>query len=321
MLSEPTHQQRLAAIGQTLCVVVLSAFTTVIGKLTLREVSPFTFVWLQVAIGGTLLTLHTFLIRREHLPRGLPRLIWLYIIAIGVGNFCIVRLLFTYALAHLPATTHAYLVNFVGILTMLVSIIMLNERPAPVQVAGALLAIAGLRVFFADQSESGEWIGVVYAGTGITILAFVNNIARRLALYSASEHAAGGPRRGPSSTLVTTLSVWIGGGPVVVAGILTDFPPRLANGTNAAIIALSGLVSIAIGMTVWNYILRTLRSYEASILAASGIIFTALFAIPVLGEPLHGHQIAGIIIMLAGLGLVQIRTRVRAETTHPEDGG
>lgn len=56
----------------------------------------------------------------------------------------------------------------------------------------------------------------------------------------------------------------------------------------------------------WNSILWTLRSYEASILAASTVIYTALFAVPILGERLALHQIAGVALMLVGLSLVQV---------------
>ncbi len=58
---------------------------------------------------------------------------------------------------------------------------------------------------------------------------------------------------------------------------------------------------------MWNYVLRTLRSYEASILASTSVIYTAVFAIPILGEHLALHQIVGIVMMLAGVCLVQLR--------------
>ena len=60
-------------------------------------------------------------------------------------------------------------------------------------------------------------------------------------------------------------------------------------------------------MTVWNYVLRTLRSYEASILGASTVIWTALLAVPILGEQLAFNQIIGIGLMIVGLALVQVR--------------
>ena len=109
--------------------------------------------------------------------------------------------------------------------------------------------------------------------------------------------------------MISTIAVWIGGIPVVLAGLTIDWPPAVAGLRNWGIILLNGVVGIAIVLTVFNYVLRTLRSYEASVLAASGVIWTALFAIPILGERLESHQIVGIAVMLAGIVLAQFRRR------------
>ena len=93
----------------------------------------------------------------------------------------------------------------------------------------------------------------------------------------------------------------------MLAGLASDWPPAVEGLANWTIIALAGIFSIAVGLTVFNHVLRTLRSYEASILASAGVIYVALFAVPILGERLALHQVAGIAMMLAGLALVQLR--------------
>ncbi len=223
---------------------------------------------------------------------------WAYIIWIGVANFTIVRVLFMLSLDRLPVTTNTYLVNFVGIVTMLMSIFILKERPSIFQILGAALAVSGLRVFFREIPPPSELIGVIYVAIGVLALASTNNIARKLAIVT---------RDGLSNNIISTVALWIGGLPVVLTGLMIDWPPPVAGWQNWGIILLNAIVAIAIGLTVWNYILRTLRSYEASILAASGVIWTAIFAVPILGERLALHQIVGIAMMLVGLSLVQVR--------------
>ncbi len=44
--------QRPTAIAQATAVVLLGSFAGVLAKLALGEVSPFTFVWLQIASAG-----------------------------------------------------------------------------------------------------------------------------------------------------------------------------------------------------------------------------------------------------------------------------
>jgi drug/metabolite transporter (DMT)-like permease len=290
--------RRLIAMAQTLTVLLASALVGVLAKHALRDVPPFTFVWLQIAIGGSLLTVYTFQWRGERIPQGLGRQVWGYIIVIGVGNFTIVRVLFMLVLDRLPATTHAHLVNFVGVVTMLMSICVLQERPSLCQILGAALAVAGLHVFFRAIPPPSEVIGVLYVAIAVLALAATNTLTRKLANVT---------RDGLSNTIISTVALWIGGLPVVVAGLLLDWPPPVVGWTNWSIILLNALVGIAIVLTVFNYILRTLRSYEASILASSGVMYTALLAVPILGERLVLHQIVGIAMMLVGIALAQVR--------------
>ena len=290
--------RRIIAIAQTLTMILSSAFVGVLAKLALRDVPPFTFVWLQIAIGGSLLTLYTFQWRGERIPKGLGRQVWAYIIWIGVCNFTIVRVLFMLSLDRLPATTHAYLVNFVGIVTMLMSIFILKERPSICQILGAALAISGLRVFFREIPPPSELIGVVYVAIAVLALASTNTITRKLALVT---------RDSLSNTIISTVALWIGGLPIVVAGLMIDWPPPMVGWKNWSIILLNAIVGIAIGLTVLNYVLRTLRSYEVSILAGSGVVWTAIFSVPILGERRALHQIVGIAMMLVGFSLVQVR--------------
>ena len=295
------------AIAQASAVLIAGSFASVLGKLALRDVPSFTFVWLQIAIGGGLLTLYTFAFRRERIPQGLRREVWAYILWLGIGNYMIVRVLFMLALGKLPATTFIYLVNFVGIVTMLMSIFILWERPSALQLLGAIVAILGLRLFFREIPLPAERVGVIYLGLGVLALASTNNIARKLALVTEN---------GLSNSVVSTVALWIGGLPVILVGLLTDWPPAVSSGRHWGIIALNGGVSITIGLTVWNHVLRTLRSYEASILGTSTVFYTAFFAAPILGERLALHQIAGIVAMLAGVALVQLRPGLLAA-----DGG
>ncbi len=289
---------RVRAVLLTMTLVVVSSWVSVLMKKTLREVPPFTFVWLQLGFGGALLGIYTFVLRGERTPRNLPREVWALMALIGVLNFTGVRVLFTAALGLLPATTNAYLVNFVGVATMALSALVLRERPSLHQIAGAVIALAGLRVFFRELPAPNERLGFVYVGTGVALLAVTNTAVRKLAVIGAGRI---------SSALAGTWSFIFGGVPVVAFGMLSDWPSPLPSATSMAVIALSGLTSIALGMALWNYVLKSLRSYEASILAASSVIFTALFAIPMLGEQLETWQWAGIALMLLGLSLSQMR--------------
>jgi drug/metabolite transporter (DMT)-like permease len=291
-------RQRLIAIGQTVGVLMLMSLGTVYQKKALSDVKPFTFVAITLLIGMVAMSIYTFVIRGERIPRGLGREVWSYILAIGLGNFVISRIMQVFALQRLPATTNAYVGNFIGFLTMGMSIFILKESPTLFQILGAVIAITGLRIFFAEIPAPDQLIGLVMVLVGITAVAYTNNIARKLAIVTNNKL---------SNNIVSCVALLIGGSITVVVGLAADWPIQVNGWENWTILVYNGLISVAFGLTVWNAILRVLRSYEASILGASSVIWTSLLAIPVLGERLALNQMMGIGLMLAGLTLVQVR--------------
>ena len=82
-------RDRVIAIAQTVTMLIFMSLGTVITKLTLSDVSPLTFTWVSLLIGGSVLITYTFVIRREKIPTNLSRQVWLYIIAIGFFNFVV----------------------------------------------------------------------------------------------------------------------------------------------------------------------------------------------------------------------------------------
>ena len=289
---------RLIAIFQTTAILILMSIGTVLSKLALSEVDPFTFAWLSVAVGMVSLCIYTFIIRKERIPRGLSKEVWLYIFCMGFFNFLVARITLTVSLDLLEATTNTYLVNFVGFLTMGMSIFILKESPSIFQLLGAVVALIGLRIFFVEVPPPSELLGIVLILVGIFGIALTNNLARKLAIITENQL---------SNNIISTSALLIGGTLLVVVGLVLDWPPQVNGVANIGILLYAGMVMIAFCMTVWNYVLRTLRSYEASILGASTVIWTALLAIPVLGETLSFNEVIGIVLMLAGLALVQVR--------------
>jgi len=289
---------RLAAAAAVLGILFLSALMGVLAKLALAEVPAFTFAWLQVLSGGVFLSLYALVVGRNPFRLGLEAREWAAIVTIGLTNFGLVRVLMMMSLERLPVTTYTFLLGFVSLVTMWMSAIFLAERPTRLQVLGAVLAIFGVWIYFPEIPPPQELTGVVYVFLVVIGLAISNNLTRWLMM-----------RRGESlpSSMLSTLALWAGGIPIVLAGLTLDWPPPIGGLQNGLIIFANGVVGIAFVLTVFNAILRILRSYEASVLAGSGLVWTALLAIPILGERLEGLQVVAIAVMLVGLFLAQLR--------------
>jgi O-acetylserine/cysteine efflux transporter len=289
---------RLIAIGQCIGVLLLMSYGAILMKIALFEMDPITFAWVTVGIAMIVMSVYTFGFRRERIPKGLGKQVWYYIIMIGLCNFTISKLSRPFAMERLPVVTVSYVGNFIGFITMGMSIFILNEIPTIFQLVGALIAFIGIRIFFLVGPTSYEFIGILYILIGIVAVAYTNNIARKLAIVTQYQL---------SNNIISTLALLIGGLVTLGVGLVTDWPPQIHGWKNWGIIFYTAIVSIALGLTVWNNILRTLRSYEASILGASTIIWTTIMAVIILGETLTPYKIVGMVFMVLGLILVQVR--------------
>jgi drug/metabolite transporter (DMT)-like permease len=245
------------------------SYGAILMKIALFEMDPITFAWVTVGIAMIVMSLYTFGLRREHIPKGLSKQVWYFIIMIGLCNFTISKLSRPFAMERLPVVTVSYVGNFIGFITMGMSIFILKEIPTIFQLIGALIAFIGIRIFFIVGPTSYELIGILYILIGIVAVAYTNNIARKLAIVTKFQL---------SNNIVSTVALLIGGTITVGVGLLTDWPPEIHGWKNWGIILYTSIVTIALGLTVWNNILRTLRSYEASILGASTIIWTTIMA-------------------------------------------
>ncbi len=293
-------QNRFVAILITILILVGMSFGTIFTKISFTSITPGDFVYLSISIALVTMVVYTFVIKKERIPTELmTKKVWSYIIQIGFFNF-VTGTLGIYALDYMPATTNTYLVNFIGFITMGMSIFILKESPSIFQILGAVIAFSGLRVFFPEPPQGGELFGILLILISISGVAYTNNIARKLAIETENKI---------SNTLISTLAIMIGAPISITIYLLIEGLPEVMPSIETwAILLYAGVVTRAVGLTVWNLILRTLRSYEASILGASTVIWTSLLAVLILDETLAVNQMIGIGMMLAGLVLVQVRT-------------
>ncbi|NVJ60390.1 MAG: DMT family transporter [Gammaproteobacteria bacterium] len=292
------RKQHIKAALLLVATIFLAALVTVLAKVTLERVSPFTFNWLQLLTCLVFLTIFTFVVRREPWPTNLTLRQWAYPALIGIANFTIVRYLFLASLEYLPVTTHAYLVNFVGLVTMSISIFVMQEKPFLIQFLGAVIALSGITVFF-DEIPAPEQIkGILMLAIGVFFLALTNNLIRRFMV----KH-----KQTLSPVMLSTLAIWIGGLPLIFLGAMTEYKMLTFSLTDWSVIILNGVIGLGVTLIVFNKVMAILRSYEASILASTGIIWVGILAIPIAGEVLKPNNIVGIVILFFGIFMSQLK--------------
>ncbi|MGX5174053.1 DMT family transporter [Aliikangiella sp. IMCC44653] len=276
------------------------ALVTVLAKSTLNQVDGFTFVWLQVLFGFIGISLIESVRKTSFNFNQISRAHWVIIITMGICNFTIVKTLFILSLELLPVNTHAYLINFVGIVTMLLSALVLKEKPTIWQLLGALIALFGVHVYFLVVPTGDTLTGVILSILAVVFLAITNILMRKLHINTASK---------PSSGVVSFIAITSGGLPLVLVGLFNLAPLSSISHYNWWVIGLNGVVSIALTMLVFNYVMQFLRAFEASILASSGLVFVALLSVPILDEVIQTNQLLGMFLLVLGIVFVQVFQR------------
>jgi len=115
-------QNRFTAIFITLVILMGMSLGTILTKVSFEKISPGIFVYLSMGIAMVTMMVYTFVIKKERIPTELMnRKVWFYIIQIGFFNF-VTGTLGVYALNFMPATTNTYLTNFIGFITMGMSV-------------------------------------------------------------------------------------------------------------------------------------------------------------------------------------------------------
>ncbi len=298
MIIETENQlmTRLSAALLLVITILISSIAIVLAKPVLITIPPSQFNWLQMSVALICLVLmELFYVLSKNSPLLKAKKLLLYAALIGFCNCTVVRWIFLVGLEHLPVTTHAYLVNFVGVVTMFLSIIMVKEKPHLFQVLGAFLSLLGLTLYFSAPIDSSQIFGVAIMTVGIVFLAITNNLIRKCLLEF------------PDTSVVSlsTYAIVLGGLPIIIWGLIFDLPSLEVDQYSMGVIAANGFFSLALTLIVFNLALKTLLSYEASILASTGVVFTAILAVTVLDEKITLMQILGITILLCGIIIVQ----------------
>ncbi|WP_127501368.1 EamA family transporter [Actinoplanes solisilvae] len=232
---------------------------------------------------------------------GRPQVPWRWIIAVGlilgVTKF---SLLFGGMAAGMPAGLSSLVLQSQAVFTLFFAVLLLRERPRPVQMAGLALALAGVGLV---ATRMGANLGAFLLIIGAAVAWGLSNVVTRKA--------------SPPDTL--RFMVWVSAvasGPLIVLSLLVDGPSADWAAVRAIDLeALSALLYVAListlaGFAVWGSLLK---AYGASTVAPFSMLvpfFGMASAALFLGERIHAVDIAGGVLVVGGILLGLTRFRV-----------
>lgn len=286
------------AVLQALFVTFLWSTSWVLIKIGLEEIPALTFAGLRYGLAFLILSP---LLARPQLRTTIARLSrrqWLLLIALGLVMYTVTQGAQFLALDRLPAQTTSLVLSFSPVLVAFLSLMLLNERPAPSQWAGVGLFLAGAALFLYPASFPGnQLLGLAIAAIGLLANAGAAVLGRYVNRDAVMPAAA-----------VTLVSMGVGALALFGAGVAAQGLPELSLRSWLIVLWLAG-VNTALAFTLWNGTLQKLTAMESSVINNTMLIQIAVLAWVFLGESLGIRQIVGLLAAAGGALVVQLAGR------------
>lgn len=285
---------RSVALVEGLIVAALWASSAVLIKMGLREaIGPLTLAGLRYFLAA--LALFPLALRNGAFQGSLSTSLWLRLILMRISAYTIGNGTFFWGLQYLPATTVSFALNLTPLLVLAASLLWLREIPTGLQVLGMVVALGGSALFFSPGLSASELIGIGVLGVGLIAFALFGILGRAIARIQETD-----------TLTLTLVPLAVGGGLLLILAPPVEGIPQISL-TGAGIIVWLALVNTALAYVLYNRALRVLTALEINMLLNLSPLGTAVFAWALLGECLSVVQIAGMLIVILGVTLVQWR--------------
>ena len=281
---------RLIAILEALAVTVILGSTLVLVKLALNDLGPLTITAIRYSLAFLLLL--PFLLVQGNLGHYSASL-WVRFILLGVSFYVLGNGALYVGLQFIPATTGSLLLSFVPLIVMLAGIFLLREIPTRRQLLGLAAVLGGSALFLSPGLQPGEPLGIAIVAVGLLGNAAFDVLGREV------------QRRRLTSTLtLTAVPLAIGSLLLVPLAVLIEGVPQAPLSIWAIVFLLAALNTASV-YALMNHALKVLAAFELAIIVNLTPLLTALWSWLLLSEKLHWVQVAGILVVILGVLLVE----------------
>jgi drug/metabolite transporter (DMT)-like permease len=284
---------RLAA----LTAIVLWGISFAATRAVLTEISPVTLVFTRFALGTTLL--FVLLAWRGKLapPR---RAFWPMLVLMGFIGVFVHHMLQSNALRVTTAVNTGWLIGLTPIWSAILAAVVLKERLGAMKIAGLLIGFAGALLVVTRGNFSAAAFGLPSTRGDLLILLSTVNWAVYTAIGRRTIARLGSAR----ATAFAMLAGWTMLGVVFAlrAG-WTEWPALSPRGW-AAVLFL-GIGCSGLGYLLWYAALERLDTTRVAAFLYLEPLVTLAAAVAFLGEPVHATTVAGGLLVLVGVAIVQ----------------
>jgi drug/metabolite transporter (DMT)-like permease len=277
--------------------IVFWGVSFVATKAVVREISPLALVFARAGLGTALLV--AILSRRagHWVP---PRDAWPSLALMGFVGIVLQQALQAYGLTLTSAVHTGWLIGLTPIWSALLAALVLHERFGPRKMAGLVLGFAGAVVVVTRGHLSADLAALPSTRGDLLILLSTVNWA----VYSVLGHPTLRRLGAPRATLGAMASGWLLlAVPVAWTGAWRDYA-RLGVTGWAAVLFL-GIACSGLGYLFWYAALEKIEASRVAALLYLEPLVTLASAALLLGEKIQLVTVAGGVILLVGVILVE----------------
>jgi drug/metabolite transporter (DMT)-like permease len=268
-------------------------------KVGVRDLSPAVLIEIRLACAGPILI--AFAVSRSGFAA--LRGAWREGIVLGVLNaavpFTLIAWGETYVDSGVAAVANASVPIFLAILAFW---FVPSERSTGMRAVGIIVGIAGVGVLAGVRPEGG-WKGML--GTGAIVVASVSYAAGNL--YAGRRMGVGGPVLAAASMVVAFVVL----APLALATLPSHAPGWKSVGSGVVL----GVFGTAVAQILAYRLIRLYGSSRAVLVAYMLPAFALVYGAVFLGEALTIQKLAGLLLILGGVGLGSGAVRVARRPT------
>jgi len=290
-------RKRILAYGEVTFAVIVWGASFIATKVALKDLAPVTVVWLRFAIGVIILGIVTALKRQLSLPKG-KQLIYLAIL--GFLGITFHQWLQSTGLETAQASTTAWIVATTPVFIAIFSLIFLREKLSWLQVLGIILAAGGVILVVSKGDIKSLFAGRFGEPGDILIMISAVNWA----VFSILS------RRGLQENPATQMMFYVMTIGWLFTSILFFSTGKISDIGNITVDSLIGVGFLGIFCSGLAYIawydgLQAVPASQIGAFLYLEPLVAVLVAWAVLGEELLLSAIAGGLVILLGVRLVQ----------------
>ncbi|WP_346317624.1 DMT family transporter [Chitinophaga sp. YIM B06452] len=292
-LTLPEHTKGLISI---IFVMLIWGSSFTVTKLVVTEVPPFVFAGIRNLIGCAAL-LPFYLVRRRKVKQPLP---YKKLVLMGLAGTTLYYFVFNTGMKLVSASTGALIEGLVPVAIAIPAAIILREHLSKRTIAGIVLSVSGvILVGFIGNAEKSQ---NALLGSFLIVGAVLLWSAYTLLSRSVKDS---------DTVLVTTVSTFIGTAlslPLPAYEIIVHGMPDISWRAWAGMVYL-GIFATAVAYSLYNQALENLPAAQVGNFLNLNPVIGALIAFIFLKDSLTTLQLAGGVLVLAGIWLSSKRAK------------